>query len=164
MKDKLKKYLKEILSFIILFIIVANLISYFRSTDLNQQPLSKTNFTLLDNSQYSIKRDKPILIHFWATWCPVCTLEASNIEYISKHFEVLTIAVNEKSKKDIQNYLKENQLSFQVVDDHNGNIAREFQVNVFPTTFIYDERGKLLFSEVGYTSTLALYLKMLWAH
>ena len=159
----MKKYIKEILSFTIILFLALNIVSYFRATDLNKSNLKESTFTLLDNSTYTIDKTKPLLLHFWATWCPVCKLEASNIQSLSKEYNVLTIAVQENSKETIQNYMKKNNLSFKVVDDYNGTLAREFNISVYPTTFIYNENQELKFSEVGYSSTLGLKLRMFLA-
>jgi len=163
MKAKLKKHIKEILSFTLILFITLNVVSYFRSSDLNKSNLKESSFILVDGSTYTIDKTRPLLIHFWATWCPVCKIEASNIDKLSKNYNVLTIAVQEKSKEEIVNYMKENNLSYKVVDDHNGNLAREFNISVYPTSFIYNSYGELEFSEVGYTSTLGLKLRMLLA-
>jgi hypothetical protein len=50
-----------------------------------------------------------------------------------------------------------------VINDSSGFISSEFNIAAFPTTFIYDKEKNLVFSEVGYTSTLGLWLRMLWA-
>jgi len=158
-----KKYIKEILSFSLILFIALNAISYFRSSDLNKSPLRESSFSLMDSSIYNIEKNKPLLLHFWATWCPVCKIEASNIQSLSKEYNVITIAVEEKSKKDIKRFLKENNLDFKVIDDHHGTLAQEFKVKAYPTSFIYNAKGELAFSEVGYTSTLGLKLRMIWA-
>ena len=72
MKEKIKKYLKEIITFFIFITIVANIISLYKSSDLNKEALQNINITLLDAKNYTYPKDKPILIHFWATWCPHC--------------------------------------------------------------------------------------------
>ena len=163
MKSKIKHYMKEILFFAVLTIILANAISLYKSQDLSQKPLDIQNFKLIDHQEYKIPDQKPIMIHFWATWCPVCKVEASNIDYIAKHFNVVTIAVNSKNNADIQKYMQKNHYSFKVVNDNNGMLSSKFHIAGFPTTFIYGKNKKLLFSDVGYTSTLSLYLKMWWA-
>ena len=163
MKSKIKHYMKEILFFAVLTIILANAISLYKSQDLSQKPLDIQNFKLIDHQEYKIPDKKPIMIHFWATWCPVCKVEASNIDYIAKHFNVVTIAVNSKNNADIQKYMQKNHYSFKVVNDNNGMLSSKFHIAGFPTTFIYGKNKKLLFSDVGYTSTLSLYLKMWWA-
>lgn len=163
MKDKIKKYLKEIIKFAIILAIILNVVSYFKSQDLNKEKLTEQSFKLLDNKQYSIPNDKPILVHFWATWCPTCKIEASNIEKISKEYEVITIASQSGSKEEIQKYLDEHNLTFKVVNDIDGQYSNKFNIQVFPTTFIYDKNKNLKFSEVGYTSTFGLYLRMFFA-
>ena len=162
MNPKIKKYLKESIKFIIVLAIVLNVISYFKSQDLNKDDLIYTSYKLLDNTEYNIPKDKPVLVHFWATWCPICELEASNIEKISKDYEVITIATQSGTKEEIQNYLKKHNLNFKVVNDEDGFYSRTFNIKAFPTTLIYDENRTLKFSEVGYTSTFGLYARMWW--
>lgn len=163
MKSKLKHYAKELLYFFIVMTIFANAISLYKSQSLNNTPLKLNTVKLLNKQSYTIPHNKPILIHFWATWCPTCKLEASNIEFLSHHFEVLTIAVNSKSDADIQAYLDEHDYTFKVVNDKRNIIASESKIVGFPTTIIYDKNRNLVFSDVGYSTTFTLYLKMLWA-
>ncbi|WP_418185786.1 redoxin domain-containing protein [Aliarcobacter vitoriensis] len=163
MNEKLKKYIKSIIKYTILFVIVLNIISYYKSTDLNKEKLDIKSFTLLDGSIYEIKNDKPLLVHFWASWCPICSLEEQNIEKISKDYEVLTIATQSGNNKEIEEYLKNNSLTFKVVNDEDGILSKKFNIKAFPTTFIYDENQNQKFTEVGYTSTFGLYLRMWWS-
>lgn len=160
--QKLKHYAKEIFFFLITMTILMNIISLYKSSDLNKEPLNLANITLIDGTEYTYNNDKPILIHFWATWCPVCKLEASNIQTISKNFEVLTIVVKSE-KEEIVEYMKDNGLNYNVVLDKSGVLATEFNIAAYPTTFIYDKDKNLLFSEVGYTSTFGMWIRMLWA-
>ena len=163
MKDKIKHYIKEIITFIIVMTLFANAISYYKSRDLNAKPLSLNTVTLLDNTHFSVVNNKPILIHFWATWCPTCKLEAQNIQYISEHYNVLTIAVNSGSNEEIKKYLLANDLNYKVVNDSHSVYASEFNIAAYPTTFIYDKDKNMVFSDVGYTSTLGLFFRMWWA-
>ncbi|WP_419677530.1 redoxin domain-containing protein [Aliarcobacter lanthieri] len=159
MKEKFKKVIK----YLILFVIVLNVVSYYKSLDLNKEKLEIQNFKLIDESIYVVKNDKPLLIHFWATWCPICSLEEQNIEKISKDYEVITIATQSGSSEEIKEYLEKNSLNFKVVNDEEGILSKKFNIKAFPTTFIYDENQNQKFSEVGYTSTLGLYLRMWWS-
>lgn len=163
MKNKIKHYIKEILFFVVVMTILANALSFYKSQSLTQKPLNIQSFQLLDGQEYKVARNKPIMIHFWATWCPVCKLEASNINFLSKHFEVITIAVKSGSNDAIKKYVNKHHYTFKVVNDANAKLSSQFQITGFPTTFIYNKNKKLLFSDVGYTSTLSLYLKMWWA-
>ena len=161
MKDKIKKYLREGLIFVVMLAIIMNIISYYNSLNLNKNELEIQNFKLIDDSVYNVQNNKPLIIHFWATWCPTCKLEASNIEKISKDYELITIAVQSGTKEEIEKYLDANKLSFKVVNDEDGFYSQEFNIKAFPTTLIYGKDKNLKFSEVGYTTTLGLYLRML---
>ncbi len=160
MKNKIKKYLKEIISFAIILIVASNLFSFYNGRNLNSSVLNISSVELLDKKNFEIDESKPILIHFWATWCPVCKIEASNIQIISENFQVLSIAVD---SKNIQNYLDENEVSFRTINDKNGKLAKHFNISVFPTTIIYSKNQEMIFSEVGYTSTWGLWLRMVYA-
>lgn len=160
MKEKIKKYLKEGIFFIVAITIISNAFSYYRSLDLNKEKLDLQSVKLLNDTTYMIPNNKPVLVHFWATWCPTCKFEAPNIEKISKDYEVITIAVQSGTNKEIKNYLEEHNLTFKVVNDNDGLYSRKFNIKAFPTTFIYDKEKNLKFTEVGYTTTAGLYSRM----
>jgi len=163
MKEKLKHYTKEIFVFFIVMTIFMNIVSLYKGQDLNKDSLNQNNITLMDSKNYSFANDKPVLIHFWASWCKICKLEAQNIQTISENFEVVSIAVNSGTNDDIKAYMNDKQLNFKVVNDEDGFYAQKFNIAVYPTTFIYDKNKELVFSEVGFTSTWGLWLRMWWA-
>ena len=154
MKSKFKNYIKEILSFFVVMIIISNVISLYKSTDINKIKFDIDNILL---------HNKPILVHFWATWCPTCKLEASNIQAVSQNYNIITIAVQSGDDNKIKKYLQENNLDFKVINDKNAFYANKYNIKVYPTTLIYDKNKNLIFSEVGYTSTFGLKIRLWWA-
>jgi len=161
-KWNLISILKEVLTVIVLVFILSNIISYIRKPELGSTQLPHIKAQLLDDSMFSVEEGKPLIVHFWAVWCPTCKLEAPNIEAVSKEFNVLTIAVNSGSDKKLQGYMKEHDLSFKVLNDNEGTWAKRFKVEAFPTTFVYDAKGELRFTEVGYTTTAGLLARLEW--
>jgi len=143
--------------------IFANIVSLYKSQSLNDTPLAIKSLKLLNNTSYTFTNNKPILIHFWATWCPTCKLEAPNIEFISKQFNIITIAVDSGSNAELKKYIQDADYTFNVVNDENKKLSQQFNISGYPTTFIYNSDKKLIFSEVGYTSIIGLYLRMWWA-
>ena len=161
-----KKILKEVMVFALMLFIFSNILSYLKSPNLDNKKLPVFQATTLDNKSFDslhVDKNKPLLIHFWATWCPTCKMENSTIDALSKKFDVVTIAVNSGSDADIQTFLKEKNLSFQVINDNNSTLVQALHVSGFPTTFIYNKNKELEFSEVGYSSYITLYLKLLYA-
>jgi thiol-disulfide isomerase/thioredoxin len=162
-KNKIKSFIIESLKLFVILAIILNIVSYYKSSDLNKEQLNLSSFTLVDGSEFTIQKDKPVLIHFWATWCPICKLEAPNIETISKDYQVITIATQSGSDTELLQYIQKNNLDFKVMNDESGYYANSFNIKGYPTTFIYDKDGHHKFSEVGYTSTLGLYIRMFLA-
>lgn len=144
---------KEIGMALLLLFVISNLLSYMRKPELLTDKVPNIKAKLLGGNSVKIEDGKPLIIHFWATWCPTCKLEAPNIEYLSKKYNVITIAVQSGDDEEVKSYLKEKKLTFEVINDENAVFTRNFNIRAYPTTLIYDKKGKLQFSEVGYTTT-----------
>ncbi len=134
----MKKILKEITITLLMIFVVSNVMSYLRKPALESNALPQIEVKLLDAILFTDKavKGKPVIIHFWATWCPTCKLEAANIQSISEKYRVLTIAVQSGDHRKVEAYMKENGLDFKVLNDRDGVWAKKFKVEAFPTTFI----------------------------
>ena len=154
------KILKEVAIVTVVTFILSNLISYIRAPNNAPDDISAIDFRLIDHSSYRYKKGKPLLVHFWATWCRSCKMMSKSIDALSKEYEVVTVAVNSGSNKDIKAYLDAYNLSFRVANDKEVGLSKRFQITAFPTDFIYDKDGKLRFSDVGFTSKIALEAKL----
>ena len=157
-KWSMKKILKEVISTLLMVFVISMTISYIRKPDVSNI-LPDMSFTLINGTKTTFKGSsgqQPIVIHFWATWCPTCKLEASNIEKISDSCQLITVAVNSGSSDEIKAFMKERNLNYPILNDKSGEVAKMFDVQAYPTTFIYNSKGELAFSEVGYTTWLGL--------
>ncbi len=152
----MKRIVKEIFIGILLVFILSSIMNYVRKPALDSDQLPDIEVTLINGEVFQKPEGKPLVIHFWAEWCKVCKLEASNIQSISQKYEVLTIAVNSGNDSRVKAYLKAQGLTFNVLNDSDSSWAKKFKVEVFPTTFIYSAKGELKFTEVGYTTTAGL--------
>jgi thiol-disulfide isomerase/thioredoxin len=155
-----KSIAKEVIKVLLLVFILSNIMSYIRAPELASTQLPKIEAQLLDGSMFTVEEGKPLLLHYWAVWCPTCKLEAPNIESVSKEYNVLTIAVNSGSDAEVTVYMQEYGLSFNVINDVDGIWAKRFKIEAYPTTFIYDSKGELRFTEVGYTTTAGLLARL----
>lgn len=160
-----KKILKEVAIMGLMVLVISNVLSYIRKPDLADSQLPKINELMINGEQFNSKTysGKPLLIHFWATWCPTCKAEADNIQRLSKYYDVVTFAVKSGSDDKLASYMKEREFDYKVINDEAGKWAREYKIEGYPTTFIYDTRGEISFSEVGYTSSAGLLFRMWWA-
>ena len=105
-----------------------------------------------------------ILVHFWATWCPVCSIENDNIQAISEDYKVLNIAIQSGSNEEIAQYAQENNLKLDnIINDHSGSLSRLFGIKGTPSSFIVNPEGRMQFVEVGYTTEFGLRFRLWWA-
>ena len=101
-------------------------------------------------------RGKPVLVHFWATWCPVCRLGDKAVAAIAEDFDVITVATQSEGPSEIAAYLRREALSFPVIPDPHGALATRWDIPGIPTSFILDRNGRIRFTTVGYTTEIGL--------
>lgn len=101
-------------------------------------------------------RGQPVLVHFWATWCPICRTEDGNIHDLARDYQVLTVATNSGDALEIRRYLDDNKLDFPVMLDESGVLGSGWGVNAVPSSFIIDGSGEIRFVTVGYTTEIGL--------
>jgi thiol-disulfide isomerase/thioredoxin len=125
-------------------------------------PLSGTDIEGRPTSLEAL-RGRPVLVHFWASWCSVCKLEQSSIDALARDHAVLTVAAGSGGAEAVGAYLRSQGLSFPALADPEAGLAQRFGVRAFPTSFIVDPQGVIRFVEVGYTTSLGLRARLWWA-
>jgi thiol-disulfide isomerase/thioredoxin len=156
-KWSLKNIIKEIVTTLLILFVVSMVLNYIRKPDIKEN-IYTYELTDIKNNRINFDdyKSKPLLVHFWATWCPICKLEAANIERLSKEYNVITIAVNSGSDEELKAFMIEHELTYKVIHDQSGELAKKFNIEVYPTTLVYNKKGELKFTEVGYSTTLGL--------
>jgi len=98
-------------------------------------------------------RTKPVLLHFWASWCSVCREEKPLLDaFWAKHKDedllVLGIASFDTQDAMTQSKLIETP-SFTVVLDEEGDVANLYKVAALPVSVLVDEKGYIVQKFVG---------------
>ena len=106
---------------------------------------------------------KPVLVHFWASWCPICRFEESTISAIAEDHAVLTFASQSGDADSLRDYIKEHNLRFPVIEDEQGEWAQLYGVTGYPSSFIIAADGSIYDLEVGYSSNWGLRLRLFFA-
>ncbi len=118
----------------------------------------------LDGQAIDLKtlRGQPVLVHFWASWCPVCKLTNGGIDAIAKDHRVLTVAMESGDAAEIGRFMAAADLRFPVVPDEDGAISRRWGVAGVPATFILDAAGQISYATMGASTETGLRAR-LWA-
>ena len=104
---------------------------------------------------------QPVLVHFWATWCPICRAEQSTIAAIAQdHPNVITVAMQSGKPEAVLLYMREQGIDFPVLNDPDGLISGAWGVHAVPASFIIAPDGRVRFVEVGYSTSLGIRLRL----
>jgi cytochrome c biogenesis protein CcmG, thiol:disulfide interchange protein DsbE len=103
-------------------------------------------------------RGKPVLLNFWATWCPPCKAEMPLLQqiydkYTAQGLVLLEVDVGETASV-VKSYLASNNLSLPVVLDTDRKVTlSSYGVASIPTSFFIDKNGVIQQKFIGaYTS------------
>lgn len=160
---KQNKMLSILLQILLLLVVYFSLRTW-KSMDFIEGDAPVINDVTLNGVAFDLRehRSKPMLVHFWATWCHICEFENSNIANIAKDYDVITIASWSESATQVKAYLQKEKLNFPVIVDEDGEWAKVYGVKGVPASFVLDKTGVIQYIETGYTSEMGLRLRLWW--
>ncbi|MFB3885881.1 MAG: TlpA disulfide reductase family protein [Thermodesulfobacteriota bacterium] len=109
----------------------------------------------LSGSQVSLSdfKGKPLILKFWATWCPSCVEELPHMEKFFEgkkdQLQILMPAIDGEKENRIQNVVKKNKVTLPVLLDVREKIARTYKVTFIPVAFLIDREGMIVGMIVG---------------
>ena len=102
----------------------------------------------------------PVLLEFWATWCPLCTalepaLKAAHARWGGTvQFVAVGVGVNE-TPASIRRHLTDHPLPFPVYFDASGAAVRAYQAPTTSYIVVLDRTGKVNYTGTGAEQDLA---------
>ncbi len=116
------------------------------------------DFTLTDLNGKEVKlsdlKGRPVMLNFWATWCPPCRAEIPILNKMYKdthageNYEILGVAT-QSDRQTISAFVKEFTMLFPVMPDAGSQITSLYHVLPIPTTFFIDKDGVIRFIKSG---------------
>jgi peroxiredoxin len=102
----------------------------------------------------SAYRGRPVLLNFWATWCPPCVDEMPSLQRLhtalaADGLVLLSVSVDEDGAT-LQRFVSEHGLTFPVLRDPGGRrAANAYRTTGYPETFWIDPAGVIQEVYVG---------------
>lgn len=95
-----------------------------------------------------LKDRQPVLLVFWASWCPSCaeevdTLNAWYERYVLRgQFKLFAVNV-EETYADVESFAEQRQIRYPILMDTEGKVTLEYQVSGLPVAVWIDKNGNI---------------------
>ncbi len=93
---------------------------------------------------------KPVLLAFWATWCPSCNEAVPEINRMhsepptNKNLQILALDFMESPKK-VDAFIAKKKVTYPVLLDRRGIVAKKYGVVGIPTYILIDREGGIAY-------------------
>lgn len=154
---------KEGLVAILLLTFISLALDYWRSRDMptgNVPPLVAQTIQGETIDLFALSHHKPVMVYFWATWCPACKFVSPTIDWMSDRYEVVTIATSSGDNRVLKGYMQQNGYTFRVINDHRGELSREWGISATPSV-VFIKDGDITAITTGISTPPGLWLRML---
>lgn len=121
-------------------------------SNLISKEIPKFKLPSFDNKSFedSNLRTKDLkLVNFFASWCPPCKVEHSNLIELSQRLKIFGIAKKD-TVKNIKTWFSQMGNPYSKIGfDHDGMVSINWGVYGLPETFIINENQKIIYRHVG---------------
>ena len=96
-------------------------------------------------------KGKPVVLNFWATWCPTCVDELPTINkfYLESEGKYHVLSISSENPMELKEYAREKGLKVPVLWDRGGSISNAYKVRKIPTIVIIDAKGQVVHDFAG---------------
>lgn len=113
------------------------------------------DFTVNDKDGQPVKLSaflgKPVVLNFWASWCPPCRSEMPEFEQVYRevgaevNFMLVDLVDGQRETVEKgKGFISERRFTFPVYFDTAREAAYQYQINVIPTTIFIDREGYIV--------------------
>lgn len=97
-------------------------------------------------------RGQPVVLNFWATWCPPCRAEIPHFEAASRKYngQVVVLGVDDgEPLATVAPFVADLGMTYTLPLDEQSVVTRQYRVNSLPSTFFIDRDGIIQYVHIG---------------
>jgi thiol-disulfide isomerase/thioredoxin len=123
--------------------------------DEETEKVEAPDFTVLDMDGNTVRLsdflDKPVVLNFWASWCPPCKEEMPDFNEVygevGEEIAFMMVDLVDGQRETIETgtqYITEKGFTFPVYFDTEQEAASEYGILLIPTTIFIDKDGRIV--------------------
>ena len=99
---------------------------------------------------FTRSQNKPVVLNFWATWCPPCIAEMPSLQNLYDDYKgkVDFYFVTKEDRKAVEKFTSKNDYDLPIFNPLEKQ-PEPLQASSLPTTYIIDKKGKVHVQKVG---------------
>ena len=120
-----------------------------------EEPILAPDFTVQNDQGEAVMlsdlRGTPVVLNFWASWCPPCKSEMPDFQAAATEYEgqvaFMMVNLTDGSRETVDTakaYIQEQGFTFPVYFDTQSEAANAYGVMSIPTTFFIDAQGYMV--------------------
>ena len=128
---------------------------------IKKEKIMEKDFVVYDENLNKVKLSdhigRPVVVNFWASWCPPCKAEMPLFNELSNKYKEEELAVlmvdlpdgDRETMDKAKQFIKDNNYNMKILFDNDGNAATNYTISSIPRTLFIDKNGYIVEDHLG---------------
>ncbi|ELU8564432.1 protein disulfide oxidoreductase [Vibrio parahaemolyticus] len=162
-RKSLKYWLGQVLQMVLIVTVISLAMDWYRAQDMPSGQAPPLSAIMGDGEYVDVvakSHEEPVVVYFWATWCPVCKFVSPSVSWLSQHYSVVGVSGASGPQERVTQFMQAKDYRFDNINDPKGEVMQEWEISVTPTIYILRD-GEVSSVTTGVTTPIGI-LARIW--
>jgi thiol-disulfide isomerase/thioredoxin len=162
-RKSLKYWLSQALQMVLMVTVISVAMDWYRTKDIPKEQAPPLSAIMADGEFVDViakSHEEPVVVYFWATWCPACKFVSPSVSWLSDYYEVVAVSGASGPEERVQKFMQAKDYQFDNINDPKSSIMQEWSISVTPTIYVLKD-GKVSSITTGVTTPIGI-LARIW--